>query len=286
MLGLLLSVVALVLVDRACVGLTSARPVANDRPAPRQSPVGALAAGACVSLAPTGRARGRTVFLDPGHGGPDPGVVAGTSSHATIREAATALAVAQEVARLLRADGYRVVLSRTRDSTVAGFSSGQVAGGLTAEQVREDLATRARCANASGASALLSIHFNGYGDASARGAQTIYDGARPFAAESRRLAEAVQAAVVSGLGVGDRGVVTDDTLEAPTLTQEGGSYGHLLLLGPPSPGWLDEPTTMPGALVEPLFLTSPADAGLVASAAGQRRVAGSLAAGVRRYLTQ
>jgi N-acetylmuramoyl-L-alanine amidase len=36
-----------------------------------------FAAGACLALAPTGgRSRGRTVFVDPGHGGPDPGVTA------------------------------------------------------------------------------------------------------------------------------------------------------------------------------------------------------------------
>src|SRR5580765_3041252 len=33
-------------------------------------------AGACLSFAPGGPPNGRTVFLDPGHGGLDPGVVA------------------------------------------------------------------------------------------------------------------------------------------------------------------------------------------------------------------
>lgn len=284
-LALLASLAALLLVDRACAALVGGRPVAGERTASRQPAATVrLASGACAALEPTGRARGRTVFLDPGHGGADPGVVGRTSSRATVEESATALAVAQEAARLLRADGYRVVLSRTRDSTVARFDTAEGAV-LTAEQVRQDLVARVRCANASGAAALLSIHFNGYRDASASGAQTVYDGARPFAEESRRLAERVQEAVVAGLRVVDRGVVADDELEAPTLTQEGGSYGHLLLLGPARPGWLEEPTTMPGVLVEPLFLSS-ADAGLVATPDGQRRVAASLVAGLQRYLTQ
>src|SRR5450759_5513315 len=40
-----------------------------------------LESGACMSLAPTHAGSGQTVFIDPGHGGLDPGVVGGTSAH-------------------------------------------------------------------------------------------------------------------------------------------------------------------------------------------------------------
>jgi N-acetylmuramoyl-L-alanine amidase len=289
-------VLAVVVFDRAC--LSGAPAPAPQRPeaaraaaaAPRAAVPAAAdlpyARGACQSQAPTGRSRGRTVFIDPGHGGPDPGVTARTPAGGQIRESAVALAVATELSRQLRADGYRVVLSRTADTSVLRFAPAEVAdGSLDAGEVRRDLRARVRCANGSGAAALLSIHFNGYADPSVGGTQTIYDGVRPFATDSERLAGALQSAMVDRLKRQDRDVITDDALQAPTLSDRAGDYGHLVLLGPPEPGYVDQATTMPGALVEPLFLSSPAEAALAGSQAGQRKLAAALAAGLESFLS-
>lgn len=275
------------LVDRACAGAAPAPApaLASGRGQGRPAGGDTLSPGACRALGPTGASRGRTVFVDPGHGGPDPGVVGRTAAGEPIRESDVALAVAADLAGDLRADGYGVVLSRSGDTSVLRFPASDLENGLmSAGQVREDLQARVRCANRSGAAALLSIHFNGYSDSSVRGAQTIYDAARPFADRSRQLAQSLQSALVSRAGLADRGLETDDQLQAPVLSDQAGSYGHLVLLGPPRPGWLDQGTAMPGAVVEPLFLTSPADAGLVSTAAGQRRLAAALDAGLRSYL--
>ncbi len=256
------------------------------RVAPAQPAPSALyATGACQAFAPTGKSRGRTVFIDAGHGGPDPGVLGRTAAGTQLKESAVALAVAGELGRRLRAAGYAVVLSRTQDTPVARFDPSQVGGGaLTPTQVRQDLEARVLCADGHHAAALVSIHFNGYQDASVGGTQTIYDTARPFAADNLRLAQSLQTAMVAQMQLTDRGLVTDDALVAPTLSDRGGSYGHLLLLGPPAPGWLDEGTAMPGAIVEPLFLTAPGEANLAASTAGQRRLANALASGIENFL--
>lgn len=278
---------AVALLARACLSSASAAGGARTTSAvkPPAASLTGLAAGTCQSVAPTGKSRGRTVFIDPGHGGPDPGVLGRTASGAQLKESTIALAVARELSRQLRADGYGVVLSRTADTSVLASELSQIPGGtLTAAQVRQDLQARVRCANTSNASALVSIHFNSYQDATAGGTETIYDTARPFAAQNLRLAQSLQSAMVSRLNLTDRGLVTDDELQAPTLSDRAGSYGHLLLLGPPEPGWLDEGTTMPGAMVEPLFLTAPAEAALAASPDGQRRLAAALAAGIESYL--
>ena len=285
-LALVPLVLAAVAVDRACSGSTAVAPphavrAAAPRPAAAQ-PL-AYAPGACRAQAPTGRSRNLTVFLDPGHGGPDPGVVGPQGTGA--KESAAALAVATDLAKQLRADGYRVVLSRTGDTSVQRFAADELTNGaLDADQVREDLQARVRCANDSHAAALLSIHFNGYADETVGGSQTIYDDARPFSDGSQQLATDVQQAVVQQLQLDDRGVVTDGALDAPTLSDRAETYGHLLLLGPAEPGWLDQGTTMPGVLVEPLFLTRPAEAAVATSPAGQRRIAQALADGVERYL--
>jgi N-acetylmuramoyl-L-alanine amidase len=244
-----------------------------------------LQSGACMSFAPSGRGSNRTVFIDPGHGGFDPGVV-GTAGGQQVLEKDVTLAVGTRLAALLRGDGYRVVMSRTQDSSVTKLSSDDsVTGALTAAAEHRDLVTRAACANASSAAALVSIHFDGFDDPSVAGTESFYDAARPFAAQNKRLATELQAALVAALGTPDRGVWTDDQMVGPALTATGSMYGHLIELGPPEPGWVDNPSQMPGALVEPLFLTNSAEASLAASSSGQQRVAVALKTGLEKYLT-
>jgi len=244
-----------------------------------------LESGACMSLAPTHPGSGQTVFIDPGHGGLDPGVVGGTSAHQVL-EKDVALAVASRLSDLLRSAGFRVVMARTQDTTVIKLSSSDsVYGSLTASAEHRDLATRAACANAAGAAALISIHFDAFADPSVGGTETFYDPARTFAAANRKLATDVQSALVAALGTSDRGVWTDDQLAAPTLTSSGSSYNHLIELGPMSAGWVDAPSTMAGALVEPLFLTNSAEAGVAAAPSGQQAIAVALESGLVKFLT-
>ncbi|TMD97312.1 MAG: N-acetylmuramoyl-L-alanine amidase [Chloroflexi bacterium] len=254
-------------------------------PAATQVPVSGLVAGACMSFAPVAGRLDKTVFIDPGHGGVDPGVV-GMAGGTQVLEKDLTLAVGTRLASMLRTDGYRVVMSRVADSSVARQSAADVvAGAMTASAVHRDLLARAACANAASASVLLSIHFDAFDDPSVGGSETFYDSARSFAPASKRLATDVQAAVVTALGNSDRGVWTDDQLAAPTLTSSGSSYGHLIELGPAAAGWVDNPSKMPGALVEPLFLTNPEEARYAASAAGQDRIAGALRTGLEKYLS-
>src|SRR5256885_2011559 len=117
------------------------------------------------------------------------------------------------------------------------------------------------------------------------GAETFYDAVRPFSASNRLLATDLQAAVVAALGVTDRGIFTDDELGAPTLTTSGSLYNHLIELGPAAAGWVDSPSQMPGALVEPLFLTNPAEARLAGDSAGQQRIAVALQRGLIKFLS-
>jgi N-acetylmuramoyl-L-alanine amidase len=280
---------ALALVLTSGLALVAARTALNSSGALSSAPVGSqvplngIVAGACMSMAPTAGNADKTVYVDPGHGGLDPGVV-GTAGGKPVLEKDVTLAVGTRLAMLLRADGYRVVMSRVADSSVAKQSAAEVvAGALTASGVHRDLLARAACANAASASVLLSIHFNAFDDPSVGGTETYYDSARSFAQASKHLASAVQSALVAELGSYDRGVWTDDQLVAPTLTSSGSAYGHLIELGPAAAGWVDNPSKMPGALVEPLFLTNPDEVRFAASTAGQSRIADALRTGVEQY---
>jgi N-acetylmuramoyl-L-alanine amidase len=251
-----------------------------------QPSVPGLEGSACVSFAPTHGHLDRTVYIDAGHGGLDPGVVGTTASGRTVLEKDSTLAVAVVLARLLRADGYVVVMSRTKDTTVLKLSSSDSNyGSITSSAEHRDLAARAACANAAGADVLVSIHFDGYSDPLVGGTETFYDAARPFATANRRLATDLQAALVARLAAADRGVWTDDLLAAPTLTGSGSSYNHLIELGPLSQGWVDNPSQMPGALVEPLFVTNPAEALIASDPAGQQKIAEALESGVLKFMS-
>src|SRR2546429_6230424 len=242
-----------------------------------------LETGACMSFGSGGG--NKTVFIDPGHGGLDPGVV-GVAGGRQVLEKDVTLAVATRLTSLLRADGYRVVLSRTADSSVSKLSaSDSVAGAMTGSAVHRDLVARTLCANAGAASVLISIHFDAFDDPSVGGTETFYDPVRPFAGENKRLANDLQAAVVVALGTSDRGVWTDEQLSAPTLSAAGGQYGHLIELGPAAAGWVDSPSQMPGALIEPMFLTNSAEARVASQPAGQQKGAAALRAGLQKVFS-
>jgi N-acetylmuramoyl-L-alanine amidase len=249
-----------------------------------------FAAGACVAFAPTGQDRKRTAFLDPGHGGPDPGAEGRTGAGKSVDEATLTLPVALAVARKLRADGYRVVLSRTTDNGVAPVSAADATvTGYTTRGKHRDLLARIRCADLARADALVSIHFDAYDSSDVRGAVTLYDTVRPFAAANRTLATLLQHHVVaslvtSGWQVPDRGIGSDTIAGGGEQTARGHAYGHLDILGPPEPQYLEQATMMPGALVEPLFITNPAEADVAASPAGQQAIARGITLAVERFL--
>lgn len=262
------------------------------RPRPEYEELGdrtEFAPGACVLYGPSAGNHGPVVFLDAGHGGPDPGVTGSTGSGKVLTEKAETLAVTLEVMHRLTSSGYRVALSRVTDTSVAAVGPGIVSGGMyTLTGEHRDLEARVDCANASQASLLLSIHFDGFTDPTVGGTATLYDDARPFTPENDRFANLVQSAVLGEwtahqIDVPDRGVIPDSQAGTPALTPQGAAYGHLLLLGPAASGWLAHPTLMPGALSEPLFLTDPGEADLADSTLGRHLLADAYTQAINRF---
>lgn len=247
--------------------------------------------GSCIAFAPTSGDRHQTVFLDAGHGGPDPGGQGVTQKGHVIYERDLTLPVVLEATKLLRAQGFRVVDSRTTEGAVIRLAPSDTNGtifSLTGKH--RDTAARAVCANLAGAAALVSVHFNVGSSALNAGAETTYDAARPFAARNLELANLLQNTIssalhaVRGWNIPDNGVVTDD-LVGNALTTAGSAYGHLLVLGPAAAPYFTTPSTMPGALTEPLYLTDPFEGSIASSAAGQRIIAQAVAQAVERFLT-
>jgi N-acetylmuramoyl-L-alanine amidase len=92
------------------------------------------------------------VFLDPGHGGSDPGAVAGGYHEADLN-----LTVAKKTKALLVARGYKVYMSRSNDSYVSLLDRSQMANDLKADL-------------------FISIHVNstGSGTTTANGIESYY----------------------------------------------------------------------------------------------------------------
>lgn len=133
------------------------------------------------------------------------------------------------------------------------------------------------------------------GSSDVAGSLTAYDPERPFSSANHRLATLLQADVLSGLnaegwGIPNDGVLPDSGLgsfvgSAATggIAGQAASYHHLLLLGPAAPGYFSTPSEMPGAVIEPLYLTDPYEGSIIASEHGQRVMAGGIAAGIESY---
>lgn len=215
----------------------------------------------------------KTVVLDAGHGGVDPGALTADG----VPEKEIALDVAERVAGKLRGGLFRVVMTRTGDETVS-------------------LRERARRAREAGGDVFVSIHLNSIPRPDRRGIETYFLGPtddpaiRQLAsaenqssgysladfrsllegvwvdvrqAESRSLAESVQRELVSTVRkvspqVGDRGVKS-----AP----------FLVLVA----------SEMPGILAEVSCLSHEEDARLLRDGAFREAIADALARGVRAW---
>jgi N-acetylmuramoyl-L-alanine amidase len=100
---------------------------------------------------PPGMRRVRTVVLDPGHGGRDPGAIGAGG----LREKDVTLRLARELRRRLLARGFRVVLTRDGDRTLS-------------------LEERTALAEGVGGDIFISLHVNASKRRSARGIETYY----------------------------------------------------------------------------------------------------------------
>ncbi|MDO9065802.1 MAG: N-acetylmuramoyl-L-alanine amidase, partial [Chloroflexota bacterium] len=137
------------------------------------------------TVTPTATPRPRTIFVDAGHGGKDPGAVHnGPDGNPDLVEKELDLDVAKRLGALLSAQGYAVVYARQTDAPLTGVNATSDRESRRAEiQARVDLANKAQ------ADLFISVHFNGFGNKDVSGTEVYYCQDRPFAAKSQALAQ-------------------------------------------------------------------------------------------------
>jgi N-acetylmuramoyl-L-alanine amidase len=199
----------------------------------------------------------RTIILDPGHGGKDPGNQEGRR-----QEKQYTLQLAKDVRDLLTKAGFKVLLTRNSDTYIVPES-------------------RPLIARQRGADLLVSLHFNsadGPGGSAVRGAEVYcltaanaYStndrgelGRREWLAGNRndtrnlQLAYQIQKALVEKAGSEDRGV----------------KRARFAVL---------KYAEMPAVLVEAAFMTNPGDARKIYDTAQRRALAQAIVDGVQAY---
>jgi N-acetylmuramoyl-L-alanine amidase len=199
------------------------------------------------------------ICLDPGHGtipaiGRQTEPIGPGSSELKIKdgggapgEAPVALAIAQRTRALLQREGYRVAMTRTGPT----YAGGNIA--------------RARFCNVRHAALMIRIHADGSADPSQHGAKTLVPAFHrgwtdDIYARSLRAGRSVQSALVRATGAKNIGILFRSDLTGFN--------------------WAD----VPAILVESGFMTNPAEARLLRTAAYQQKVARGLVAGAQAFL--
>jgi N-acetylmuramoyl-L-alanine amidase len=186
-IGVLLLIVAVVLISLLFAGVFK-RPSSEVQPVTAEPEVPSV-----------------TIVLDPGHGGRDPGAVAGD-----VLEKDVNLEIVKRLKALAEAEPrLNPVLTRTADVTV-------------------DKLARIRLADEVGAALYLSVHINAFDDPEVHGAETWVDATRAPDDQSWLLAESVQHALAAATGARDRGVRSQELyLQHTTLPAVSVEVGFL-----------------------------------------------------------
>jgi N-acetylmuramoyl-L-alanine amidase len=255
-----------------------------------------FAAGACVRYSPLVGNRHLTIFVDAGHGGIDPGAIGQTESGASIEEANLTLPMTLDTMALLRDKGFSVVLSRNRATNVVRLNSKEESDGvLTLQGAHDDVEDRDICANKAKANALVGIYLDYGSSPQNAGSVTAYDASRSFSSANLRLATLLQNDTMRSMNshgwqIPSEGTLPDSQLgsSVPTDATTGiaalaADYNHLLLLGPYEADFQTDPSTMPGAVIEPLYITDPFEGSIADSPSGQKAVASGIATAVEQY---
>ena len=195
----------------------------------------------------TRRGEGKTVVLDPGHGGNDPGKVGANS----VKEKDVNLQIAMKTKKLLENEGVRVIMTRDKDQDLAGDSDHN--------RKVQDMKARVKLINDAMPALTVSIHQNSYQDPAVKGAQVFY---YSHSKEAERAAEILKQALL--------------TVEESGTREKKAADSYYLL----------KKTEVPVVIVECGFLSNPEEAKRLTDSAYQKELAKAVAKGILTCLNE
>ncbi|MBD2860994.1 N-acetylmuramoyl-L-alanine amidase [Paenibacillus oceani] len=191
----------------------------------------------------------KTVVVDAGHGGQDPGAIGVNGLY----EKSVNLDVAQKLKEQLIQRGYEVVMTRTADEYLS-------------------LAQRVEQTNAAQPSLFVSVHANSHPNPNVSGSLVLYydsdypqdsypasEAMAKLSPESKKLANLVLKNIISETGFADKGIVP--------------SAAYVIRMG-----------QVPSILVETAFLSHSGDAARLSDSPVRQKLADGIAKGIAAYL--
>uniref|UniRef100_I2PXV8 N-acetylmuramoyl-L-alanine amidase n=1 Tax=Desulfovibrio sp. U5L TaxID=596152 RepID=I2PXV8_9BACT len=254
-------------------------------PSAKDAPDGVDAAKARLRLSalPDGKKRGgnlveqfglsvRTIMIDPGHGGKDPGA----QGLFGVTEKDVNLQFAKVLGEALRKQGFNVLYTRTTDVFIP-------------------LETRTEMANTKGADLFVSIHCNAHGDVESTGLETyslnlansqdaVRVAARENAASQKKISDLQ--AILTDLMLSAKTAESKDLARFVQKRALGGLRGRYATRdrGPhEAPFFVLIGANMPAVLVELGYITNPDEARRLTSEAYQQALARGMADGIAAY---
>lgn len=194
------------------------------------------------------RWNGKSVVIDPGHGGTDPGKVGVNGA----KEKDVNLAIAKELQTILEKNGYQVVMTRSSDIALSEGMKFSKVGDLNArcKTINNTYAANPECV-------MISIHQNSFSEQSVQGAQCFY---YQRSVDSKRLGELIQSKLNEKINT-----------EKPKQAKPNDSYYMLIN------------SKCPGAIIECGFLSNPDDVEKLTDAEYQRKIAEIIASCLNEY---
>ncbi len=185
----------------------------------------------------------KTVYIDVGHGGFDPGFVKKVSGK-EIYEKDVNLAIALLLDKQLQDKGYNTIINRTEDKALSSTKN-------------QDMRNRVYLINSSSADISVSIHQNSFTNSSVSGAQVFF---HTRSEEGKKLALAIQSSI-----------------------KEKASWSNKKDISPNDDYYLLRKTTPPSVIVECGFLSNSNDLKKLTNPEYQNIMAEAIALGIDNY---
>ena len=193
----------------------------------------------------TSSSKSKTIVIDAGHGGPDPGKV----SESGTLEKDINLKIALYLKEILESQNINVIMTRTEDKDLATETN---------KRKLSDIKERVKLMENSNADMVISIHQNSYPDAEVYGAQCFYP---TESEEGKKLASIIQ-----------NQIITSTNQTKIREIKDNNDY------------YLLKHSSTPIVIVECGFLSNPAEEQLLLTDEYQRKMAWSIYLGTLQYL--